>query len=140
MLHIHRRTSVSMLLGAPVLASDGAVFGRIREFAVHPAEDAAHVHSPAGGQGMNLGIQDAVALSGAVAAVLAGGPDTLLDDYDAARRPIAEQVVVLTDRLTRLATMPRVLRPIRNVLLGMVGRIPPATRALAMRLSGLVYR
>jgi 2-polyprenyl-6-methoxyphenol hydroxylase-like FAD-dependent oxidoreductase len=104
------------------------------------AGDAAHVHSPAGGQGMNLGIQDAVALSGAVAAVLAGGPDTLLDDYDAARRPIAEQVVVLTDRLTRLATMPRILRPIRNVLLGMVGRIPPATRALAMRLSGLVYR
>ena len=45
------------------------------------AGDAAHVHSPAGGQGMNLGIQDAVALADALAAVLGGGPDSLLDDY-----------------------------------------------------------
>ena len=40
------------------------------------AGDAAHVHSPAGGQGMNLGIQDAVALADALADVLGGGPDT----------------------------------------------------------------
>jgi 2-polyprenyl-6-methoxyphenol hydroxylase-like FAD-dependent oxidoreductase len=104
------------------------------------AGDAAHVHSPAGGQGMNLGIQDAVVLAGALAAVLAGGPDTLLDDYSATRRPIAEQVVELTDRLTRLATLPRVLRPVRNALMGVVGRMSPVTRALAARLSGLVYR
>jgi 2-polyprenyl-6-methoxyphenol hydroxylase-like FAD-dependent oxidoreductase len=104
------------------------------------AGDAAHVHSPAGGQGMNLGVQDAVALADALAAVLGGGPDTLLDDYSASRRPIARQVVTLTDRLTRLATMPRLLRPARNTLLGLVGRTPPVTRALASRLSGLVYR
>jgi len=102
--------------------------------------DAAHVHSPAGGQGMNLGIQDAVALADALAAVLAGAPDTVLDDYSAARRPIAQQVVEMTDRLTRLATLPRALRPIRNVAIGMAGRIPPVQRALAWRLSGLVYR
>ena len=53
------------------------------------AGDAAHVHSPAGGQGMNLGIQDAVVLADALATVLAGGPDTALDEYSAARRPIA---------------------------------------------------
>lgn len=104
------------------------------------AGDAAHVHSPAGGQGMNLGIQDAVALAEALAGVLTGGPDTLLDEYSATRRPIAQQVVALTDRLTRLATLPRALRPIRNVLLGVIGRVPRATRALAARLSGLVYR
>ncbi len=104
------------------------------------AGDAAHVHSPAGGQGMNLGIQDAVVLADALAVVLDGGPDTLLDDYSATRRPIAEQVVELTDRLTRLATLPRVLRPVRNTLLGIVGRMSPVTRALAARLSGLVYR
>jgi 2-polyprenyl-6-methoxyphenol hydroxylase-like FAD-dependent oxidoreductase len=104
------------------------------------AGDAAHVHSPAGGQGMNLGIQDAVALADALATVLGGAPDTVLDDYSASRRPIAKQVVALTDRLTRLATMPRVLRPARNVLLGVVGRTPPATRALALQLSGLRYR
>src|SRR6185295_17898169 len=63
------------------------------------AGDAAHVHSPAGGQGMNLGIQDAVVLADALATVLNGGPDTLLDEYSQARRPIAGQVVSLTDRL-----------------------------------------
>ena len=104
------------------------------------AGDAAHVHSPAGGQGMNLGIQDGVALAGALAAVLGGAPESVLDDYSAARRPIAQQVVEMTDRLTRLATLPRALRPIRNVAIGLAGRIPTVQRALAMRLSGLVYR
>jgi 2-polyprenyl-6-methoxyphenol hydroxylase-like FAD-dependent oxidoreductase len=104
------------------------------------AGDAAHVHSPAGGQGMNLGIQDAVALADALGAVLGGGPDSVLDEYSATRRPIALQVVELTDRLTKLATLPRALRPVRNVMLGIIGHIPPATRALASRLSGLVYR
>ena len=104
------------------------------------AGDAAHVHSPAGVQGMNLGLQDAVALSEALAAVLAGGPDSLLDEYSAARRPIARAVVSITDRMTRLATLPRILRPLRNIAFSVVGRIPAANRALAWRLSGLVYR
>ena len=104
------------------------------------AGDAAHVHSPAGGQGMNLGIQDAVALADALAAVLAGEPDSLLDDYSAARRPIAKGVVTMTDRLTRLATLPRAVRPIRNVAISLVGRVPAVRRALARQLSGLVYR
>ena len=104
------------------------------------AGDAAHVHSPAGGQGMNLGIQDGVALADALAAVLAGAPETVLDEYSAARRPIAQQIVEMTDRLTRLATLPRAVRPIRNVAIGLAGRIPAVQRALAWRLSGLVYR
>jgi 2-polyprenyl-6-methoxyphenol hydroxylase-like FAD-dependent oxidoreductase len=104
------------------------------------AGDAAHVHSPAGGQGMNLGIQDAVALADALAAVLAGEPDSLLDDYSAARRPIAKGVVTMTDRLTRLATLPRAARPIRNAAISVVGRVPAVRRALARQLSGLVYR
>src|SRR5215212_8661183 len=104
------------------------------------AGDAAHVHSPAGGQGMNLGIQDAVALADALARVLAGEPDSVLDDYSGARRPIAQQVVEMTDRLTRLATLPRAARPVRNIAIGMAGRIPAVRRALATRLSGLVYR
>jgi 2-polyprenyl-6-methoxyphenol hydroxylase-like FAD-dependent oxidoreductase len=104
------------------------------------AGDAAHVHSPAGGQGMNLGIQDAVALADALAGVLGGEPDSVLDAYSATRRPIAQQVVGMTDRLTRLATLPRAARPIRNAAIGVAGRIPAVQRALAMRLSGLVYR
>ncbi len=102
--------------------------------------DAAHVHSPAGGQGMNLGIQDAVALADALAGVLGGAPESTLDDYTAARRPIAQQVVEMTDRLTRLATLPRAARPLRNAAIGLAGRVPSVRRALAMRLSGLVYR
>lgn len=103
------------------------------------AGDAAHVHSPAGGQGMNLGIQDAIALAEALGAAL-HGDQRALDDYSTTRRPIAEQVVALTDRLTKLATLPRALRPLRNGLLGVAGRIPAARRTLAGRLSGLVYR
>jgi 2-polyprenyl-6-methoxyphenol hydroxylase-like FAD-dependent oxidoreductase len=104
------------------------------------AGDAAHVHSPAGGQGMNLGIQDGVALADALATVLVGASDRVLDEYTAARRPIAQQVVEMTDRLTRLATLPRAARPMRNIAISMVSRVPSVRRALAMRLSGLVYR
>jgi 2-polyprenyl-6-methoxyphenol hydroxylase-like FAD-dependent oxidoreductase len=104
------------------------------------AGDAAHVHSPAGGQGMNLGIQDGVALADALAGVLGGEPETLLDQYSSARRPIAKGVVRMTDRLTRLATLPRAVRPMRNAAISLVGRVPAVRRALARQLSGLVYR
>lgn len=104
------------------------------------AGDAAHVHSPAGGQGMNLGIQDAVAVADALAAVLAGEPDTRLDEYSEARRPIAQEVVELTDRLTRLATLPRAARPVRNVAIRLAGLVPAVRYGLARRLSGLIYR
>jgi 2-polyprenyl-6-methoxyphenol hydroxylase-like FAD-dependent oxidoreductase len=57
--------------------------------------DAAHVHSPAGGQGMNTGIQDAVALAGVLADVLRGDDDARLDEWAAERHHIAEEVVRL---------------------------------------------
>lgn len=104
------------------------------------AGDAAHVHSPAGGQGMNLGIQDAMALADALTAVLAGEPDTRLDGYSESRRPIAQEVVEMTDRLTRLATLPRAARPIRNTAIRLAGLVPAVRDGLASRLSGLVYR
>ena len=57
--------------------------------------DAAHVHSPLGGPGLNLGLQDAVNLGWRLAAVIAGGADpTLLDSYEAERRPAAERVIM----------------------------------------------
>jgi len=104
------------------------------------AGDAAHVHSPAGGQGMNLGIQDAVALGTALADVLAGAPESALDAYGSARRPIATDVVAMTDRLTRLATLPRAVRPLRNNGIRAASCLPSVRRGLAWRLSGLVYR
>ncbi|PWU52252.1 pentachlorophenol monooxygenase [Micromonospora globispora] len=104
------------------------------------AGDAAHVHSPAGGQGMNLGIGDAVALGETLAEVLAGQPDTLLDEYALARRPLAEEVAGFADRLTRLATMPPAGRPLRDLLLRTVSAMPSARHRLALRLSGLAQR
>lgn len=103
------------------------------------AGDAAHVHSPAGGQGMNVGIQDAVALGHALRASLRGD-EAPLADYERQRRPVARDVVRLADRLTRMATAPRALRAVRNLLLSFLGRLPRFQRRLAWRLSGLVYR
>jgi 2-polyprenyl-6-methoxyphenol hydroxylase-like FAD-dependent oxidoreductase len=104
------------------------------------AGDAAHVHSPAGGQGMNLGIQDAVALADALGRVVGGQPEALLDEYSQARRPIAQQVLQLTGRLTRLATLPAAMRPARNTLMTLASHVPAVRRQLTWRLSGLVYR
>ncbi len=104
------------------------------------AGDAAHVHSPAGGQGMNTGIQDATALADALEHVLAGGSDSLLDRYSHDRRAVAQEVLSLTGRLTKMATLPRALRPARNVAMKLSSRVPALRRQLAWRLSGLVYR
>jgi 2-polyprenyl-6-methoxyphenol hydroxylase-like FAD-dependent oxidoreductase len=104
------------------------------------AGDSAHVHSPAGGQGMNTGIQDAIALADALEQVLAGAPDSLLDRYSHDRRAVAQEVLSLTGRLTRMATLPPALRPARNVAMQLSSRIPAVRQRLAWRLSGLVYR
>jgi 2-polyprenyl-6-methoxyphenol hydroxylase-like FAD-dependent oxidoreductase len=62
--------------------------------------DAAHLHSPAGGQGMNTGIGDATNLAWKLAAVVAGeASDALLDSYNHERRPFAETLVATTDRI-----------------------------------------
>jgi 2-polyprenyl-6-methoxyphenol hydroxylase-like FAD-dependent oxidoreductase len=103
------------------------------------AGDAAHVHSPAGGQGMNVGILDAIRLSEALIEALAGNMHAL-DAYGAERRPVARQVVALADRLTRLATVRPALRGLRNLVLSTLARLPRFRNQLAWRLSGLVYR
>ncbi len=68
------------------------------------AGDAAHVHSPAGGQGMNTGILDGLRLAEALDAAICAGDAQALQRYQAERRPVARDVVELADRLTRLAT------------------------------------
>jgi 2-polyprenyl-6-methoxyphenol hydroxylase-like FAD-dependent oxidoreductase len=57
------------------------------------AGDAAHVHTPAGAQGLNTGVQDAYNLGWKLGQVIAGAPDSLLDSYEAERRPIAARVL-----------------------------------------------
>jgi 2-polyprenyl-6-methoxyphenol hydroxylase-like FAD-dependent oxidoreductase len=69
---------------------------RYRAGRIFLAGDAAHVHSAAGGQGMNTGVQDAYNLGWKLAQVLHGAPDTLLDTYQAERLPVAEGVLATT--------------------------------------------
>ncbi|MBT2468565.1 FAD-dependent monooxygenase [Streptomyces sp. ISL-66] len=105
------------------------------------AGDAAHVHSPAGGQGMNTGIQDGHALGRALATAVADGTVDALDAYEAARRPVALRVVALTDRMTRIATTHNpALRAVRNTLLPLLARVPALHRRLATELAELNYR
>ena len=70
---------------------------RYREGHVFLAGDAAHIHSPAGGQGMNTGIQDAHNLGWKLAAVAKGASPTLLDSYEVERRPVAVGVLALSN-------------------------------------------
>jgi 2-polyprenyl-6-methoxyphenol hydroxylase-like FAD-dependent oxidoreductase len=97
------------------------------------AGDAAHVHSPAGGQGMNTGIQDGYALGKAFAA-------GTLDDYEATRRPVAQRVVAFTNRMTRMATTrSAAVRVARDLVLPVLGRSPAFRTRLATELAELNY-
>jgi 2-polyprenyl-6-methoxyphenol hydroxylase-like FAD-dependent oxidoreductase len=104
--------------------------------------DAAHVHSPAGGQGMNTGLVDACVLGQLLADVVSGRRDERhLDKYETLRRPAAQQVLRLAGRLTHMATMKSApQRFLRNIALGALNLLPPARRRLEMNLSGLSRR
>ena len=96
-------TGLGVRLDAPVWAtryrSSHHGVDRYGEGRVFVAGDAAHIHSPAGGQGMNTGLQDAANLAWKLAAVLRGADAALLDTYDAERLPVGRQVVATTDRM-----------------------------------------
>jgi 2-polyprenyl-6-methoxyphenol hydroxylase-like FAD-dependent oxidoreductase len=79
------------------------VADRYRWGHVFLAGDAAHVHPPSGGQGLNTSIQDAYALGWRLAAALQGAPDGLLDTYEAERRPVALEVLALSRALLQAA-------------------------------------
>jgi 2-polyprenyl-6-methoxyphenol hydroxylase-like FAD-dependent oxidoreductase len=80
---------------------------------VFVAGDAAHVHTPAGAQGLNTGVQDAYNLGWKLGQVIAGAPEALLDSYELERRPVAAQVLGRSSELyagiekNRLASMKR---------------------------------
>lgn len=103
------------------------------------AGDAAHVHSPAGGQGMNIGIQDAVCLADVLARAVSGYM-LALDEYEKSRRPVAEDVLKMSGRLTSFATAKGEKRWLRNLILRLFSLLPPLRHRLADQLSGLVYR
>jgi 2-polyprenyl-6-methoxyphenol hydroxylase-like FAD-dependent oxidoreductase len=113
----------------------------LRQGRILLAGDAAHVHSPAGGQGMNTGIQDAIALAAALQETLRQGNDAALNIWQEKRLEIAHSVVTMTDRMTKMAaTSSYGAKLLCNAVLSIVGRIPFAQHALAEKLSELENR
>ncbi|MET4159162.1 FAD-dependent monooxygenase [Agromyces sp. PvR057] len=109
---------------------------RFREGPCFLVGDAAHIHSPVGGQGMNTGLQDAHNLACAFADVLVDGmPESRLERYEAERRPVGKTLVETTDRLFGLVTSDsRRARFVRSRVIPAIGR---AAVRLIPRLVGL---
>ncbi|OIK23435.1 FAD-dependent monooxygenase [Streptomyces malaysiense] len=106
------------------------------------AGDAAHVHTPAGGQGMNTGLQDAANLGWKLASVLAGHADAdLLDTYQAERHPVGRSVLRSSGGIVRLATVRHPWsRAARAALTGLLNTLGPARRKVTAQITGIGYR
>jgi bifunctional hydroxylase/dehydrase len=104
------------------------------------AGDAAHTHLPAGGQGLSLGVQDAVNLGWKLAATVRGwAPDTLLDTYHAERHPVGDRVLRNTLAQGLLYLSGQEVEPLRTVMAELIA-IPDVARHLAGMVSGLDIR
>lgn len=120
--------------------------GRYRTGRVFLAGDAAHIHSPAGGQGMNMGIQDAFNLAWKLALVQRGvGQPVLLDSYHAERHPVAAATLAGTDAATsglafNVSLRNSVALELRNQLVGFVTGLGFARRKLSRTASMLDVR
>lgn len=104
------------------------------------AGDAAHVHYPAGGQGLNIGVQDAVNLGWKLAQVVKGiSPDTLLDTYHAERHPVAATVLQSTMAQVALLRTDDRTDALRHIMSELLGMDEPRKRIAGM-MSGLDLR
>ncbi|MFC8714873.1 FAD-dependent monooxygenase [Streptomyces sp. NPDC057197] len=106
------------------------------------AGDAAHVHSPAGGQGMNTGLQDAANLSWKLAQVVTGhAPEALLDTYQAERHPVGRAVLRSSGGIVRLAMAGRPWTlALRAALVTALGACAPLRRLVTGQVTGIGYR
>ena len=119
--------------------SDERQVARYRDGRVLLAGDAAHCHSPAGGQGMNTGLQDAANLGWKLAAVVHGwAPDGLLDSYQDERHPVGKAVLRSSGTLIRLAlARSAATRAVRSALTALGDSLGPLVSHGAKTLSGL---
>ncbi len=103
------------------------------------AGDAAHIHSPAGGQGMNTGMQDAFNLAWKLALVVHGtAPGRLLDSYSIERSAVGDVVLANAGRMTAAATLRGDLKQgVRNFIASLVLQVPAVQRAMGETLSEL---
>jgi 2-polyprenyl-6-methoxyphenol hydroxylase-like FAD-dependent oxidoreductase len=113
-----------------------------RKGRVFLAGDAAHVHSPVGGQGMNTGIQDAMNLGWKLGATVRGwGRPDLLDTYQTERHPVGETVLRMTDGAYKLVmSRSRLGAAWRRGVIRTMLHVPPARRRIAGLLSGIGLR
>jgi 2-polyprenyl-6-methoxyphenol hydroxylase-like FAD-dependent oxidoreductase len=104
------------------------------------AGDAAHIHLPAGGQGMSIGLQDAVNLGWKLAATVKGrAPDGLLDSYHSERHPVGARVLRNTRAQGTLNLSGKPAEPLRTVMAELIA-LPVVARHLSGMVSGLDIR
>ncbi|MBV7700857.1 FAD-dependent monooxygenase [Streptomyces sp. TRM70350] len=104
------------------------------------AGDAAHIHLPAGGQGMNTSIQDSVNLGWKLGAVVRGrAPEALLDTYHAERHPVGKRLLMNTQAQGLLFLSGPEVQPLRDVLSELI-QYPEVSRHFAAMVSGLEIR
>jgi 2-polyprenyl-6-methoxyphenol hydroxylase-like FAD-dependent oxidoreductase len=117
---------------------------RLRHGRVFFAGDAAHIHSPAGAQGMNTGVQEAFNLGWKLARVLAGGaPDRLLDTYHTERHPIERDVLRQTSLVTQIVEADHgAMKLLRDHLMPLLVSLGPLRDAVRRSVSelGVQYR
>ncbi|MFF0017491.1 FAD-dependent monooxygenase [Streptomyces sp. NPDC005374] len=106
------------------------------------AGDAAHVHTPAGGQGMNTGLQDAANLGWKLAQVVNGhAAPALLDTYQSERHPVGRSVLRSSGGIVRLAMAKRPWElALRAALTAVLDHVAPARRRMLGRLTGIGYK
>ncbi|MBE9170000.1 FAD-dependent monooxygenase [Pleurocapsales cyanobacterium LEGE 06147] len=141
--------SISAILEKPVELSDPKWLTRwgaslrlapqYRVGRVFLGGDAVHIHSPAGGQGLNTGVQDAFNLGWKLALAIEGtAPEAILNTYNAERHAIGKKVLRTSDLLLKSLLLHQpLLRQLRTILFQLLIPLPPIQRNLALNLSGL---
>ena len=120
--HIHRRQIKQMRVGRMFIAGD-----------------AAHIHSPFGGQGMNTGLHDIWNLVWKLDLAVRGhATESLLNSYTAERHPVIKEVIETTDFLTKaMGTPSKLAQSLRDTLIPVLSHLTPFQHAFVNRLSGL---